>query len=147
MSRLFMNILSYLPDASGTVKGIQRNGTVSEAQAGALSTVGVTPAGLNATVLGMGQAYQDVTASRASGVTYTNSTGRTIWVSAWGTTTSTVIIRVQAYVAGVGVEDNQWYSNGGGSTISGSARFAVPPGATYSITFSNVTLVKWFELR
>lgn len=144
VSGIVRNILAYIPDASVTVKGVQRNATTSEVQGGALATVGVTPAGLGVIVLGMGQTYQDVSASRASGVTYTNSTGRAILVSFWNTSTSAGTLSVAAYVAGVLVLNNITTPGAAGAT--NPVYFLVPAGATYSITF-NSTVTKWFELR
>lgn len=96
--------------------------------------------------IGLNQSYQDMTASRASGTTYTNSTGRAIFVSAWGTTGGTTNQTAACYVNGVLIENNSWYANGAG--YSANAFFIVPPGATYSITFTNVSsITKWFELR
>lgn len=132
--------------ATSSATGVVELATDAEAQAGTDATRCVTPDNLGAVVLGLGQAYTDVTASRASGVTYTNSTGRSIIVSAWGTTGGITNQRAQCYVGGVLVADNSWYANGAGYTAN--AYFLVPPGATYSITFSNVSsITKWFELR
>jgi hypothetical protein len=133
--------------ANTSRSGIAELATDAEAQAGTDAARCITPDNLGATVIGMGQTYQDMTASRASGVTYTNSTGRTILVSAWGTAGGIANPRAQCYVDGAMIADNSWYANGAGYTASGY--FLVPPGSTYQITFTNTsgTFTKWFELR
>lgn len=55
--------------------------TNAEAQAGTIDNKAVTPDNLGNTVLGIGQTWTDVSASRSDGVTYTNTTGRPIFVS------------------------------------------------------------------
>ena len=84
--------------------------------------------------LGDGQTWQDVTASRTVGTTYTNSTGKPIYLyavsssSAWGIT-----INGTALVAG------------GTYTSQVVAALVIPSGATYAL--STGTLGKWLELR
>ena len=101
----------------------------------------VTSSGaVNATNLfGQGQTWQDVTGSRASGVAYTNSTGRPIQVTvnvndsgggAWnfvlnGTTLS-------------------WNDMGGSTDF---ASFVIPNGNTYQVNRGAHTIAKWMELR
>ena len=92
-------------------------------------------------VIGVGQTWQDVTASRAVGVTYTNSTGKPIIFAvtsvnnASGHTQST-------FVNGV---DLGAHSTATGANLS----FAVvPAGATYMTSVDGgATLMKWSELR
>lgn len=125
---------------------IQPIASQATAQAGVNNTQAITPLGLAATVIGMGQSYQDMTASRASGVTYTNSTGRTIAVSAWSTTGGITNQRADCYVNGVLVIRNSLYSNG--TDYAAFAYFLVPPGATYAIYFISAGVsTKWYELR
>lgn len=89
--------------------------------------------------IGEGQTWQDVTGGRASGVTYTNSTGRPIQVTvnvndsgggAWsfvlnGTTLS-------------------WDDMGGSTDF---ASFIIPNGNTYQVNRGAHTIAKWMELR
>lgn len=96
---------------------------------------------LTANILGIDQAYQNVTISRSAGVTYTNGTGRPIFV--------TVTIQdvqgtypIQITVAGVIVSTipdtpSGWY---------GAFSFIVPAGSTYLVTTSN-NIAHWSELR
>ncbi len=91
--------------------------------------------------LGVGQTWQDVTASRALGVTYTNTTGKPIIFAvtsgnnAFGHTQSTFVngVDLGAHSTAIGV----------------NLSFAVvPAGATYmTIVDGGATLMKWTELR
>lgn len=95
---------------------------------------------------GVGQAWQDVKASRALNTTYTNTTGKTITVFV-GCTAPTM--------SNVGVAAN---INNGSTYITGtyaangcypSVYFQVPSGSTY-LVFSDgqsLTLSAWRELR
>jgi len=132
--------------ATTAASGAVELATDAEAQAGADATRCVTPDNLGACVIGMGQSYQDMTASRASGVTYTNSTGRTIAITAWSTTGGITNQLANGFVNGVLIVSNSLYSNGPG--YSAFAYFLVPPGATYRIDFGNAGVsTKWYELR
>lgn len=95
--------------------------------------------------LGYGQTWQDVTGSRALGTTYYNTTGKPIYINVAGIGTS-------GAPTGFSITIN-------GSTFSGSVNAApssgyvyyhsyiIPPGNSYSISISNATLHKWYELR
>lgn len=84
-----------------------------------------------APVLGVGQTWQDVTASRVSGTTYTNTTGQPIMVHVGFSNGN-----VTAVVGGVTI-----------ATTSYAAAFVVPSGTTYTVTLASTTNVKWAELR
>lgn len=87
--------------------------------------------------IGDGQTWQNLTASRAFGITYTNSTGRPIYVqisSSMSTGQSVLTVAgVQVVQVTEGAESNQ------------SIGAVVPPGATYSAT--GALLQIWAELR
>jgi hypothetical protein len=96
--------------------------------------------------LGIGQAWQNVAASRATGTTYTNSTGRPIQLaiavaintaSAW----INLIIDGSAVTRSAGT-----YAIGAGVEING---VVIPAGSAYSVTVSAgvATIQNWFELR
>ena len=93
--------------------------------------------------LGVGQTWQDVTASRVLGTTYTNSTGKPISVSARtiNATTAHDIYIVVAGVAIASIRDD-------GTAIGKSAYVTaiIPKGITYSVV-SNKALSIWLELR
>jgi hypothetical protein len=92
--------------------------------------------------IGVGQTWQDVTASRVAGTTYTNSTGNPIMVMI---TTYKVgnSARTNFYVGNViiGFADGTGTNDVG---IHGAASFIVPNGLTYQVT-SGFEL--WSELR
>ncbi len=100
---------------------------------------------LTSEVIGVGQTWQGVSGSRATGVTYTNSTGKPIAVAisytcnANNTVQGLTISGLNVYAAGYPA------LNGGGSGFS----LIVPNGATYA-TLTNagtMTIVTWSELR
>lgn len=94
------------------------------------------------TGIGTGQTWQDVTISRASGVTYTNTTGKPIMVGV-SVIDDGSSSQFNATVAGLVILDH------GNLNISEEAvmSFIVPDGATYSVAFATNTLVLWTELR
>jgi hypothetical protein len=132
--------------ATTSATGVVELATDAEAQAGTDATRCVTPDNLGATVLGMGQTWQDYSASRAVGVTYTNSTGRTIAVSIAGSMASVnqslqFFINGNAYNFSVAAYTaNSWMSLTG---------LIIPPGATYKVVTSSgsFTINNWSELR
>ena len=90
---------------------------------------------------GIGQTFQDVTASRALGTTYTNSTGKPILISVtvngvndYGTTTLTV-----DGVAAARVSNSTQYGQ------TKNICYVIPPSSTYSVVGSPIML--WTELR
>lgn len=93
--------------------------------------------------IGVGQTWQDFTASRAAGTTYTNSTGRPIFVSVNSSQASYTYTR--ATVGGVALP--QQGSGAAGYSQFSSVWFVVPSGSTYSVSFTNGTLLQWAELR
>lgn len=91
-------------------------------------------------LLGYGQAWQNLTASRASGVNYTNSSGKPIAVSI--TLTDQGGSNYLAYVNGVLVINIWDY----GSSGANHSFFIVPAGAEYAISTGN-KIELWSELR
>jgi hypothetical protein len=92
--------------------------------------------------LGAGQTWSNLTASRTSGTTYTNSTGRPIMVTVC--TNMATNARIEATVGGVKIVDM------GGSTIYGDMGlnvFIVPNSTTYVVTATQGTIQIWAELR
>ena len=86
------------------------------------------------------QTWQDVTASRAFGTLYTNTTVNTIFVSVYWNHSSA--IQSTSTVGGNPAD----YSTNVTADGYGTVRFAVPPGATYSVTSAGTKQV-WLELR
>ena len=100
--------------------------------------------GITSKPLGVGQTWQDVKASRAVGVTYTNTTGRPIVVSASCATNAVAFIRM--------VVDGVVVSGEYQSTISAETFIAaiVPAGSTYEVQVTGGTPAvpyTWSELR
>lgn len=98
--------------------------------------------------LGYGQTTQNVTASRAMGTTYYNTTGKPIYVSVnvSGTVAnSTVYLSIT--VNGV-LQDQCGYIAGTPAANFGVAAHAiVPPGASYVVGSTQASLASWTELR
>ena len=96
--------------------------------------------------LGVGQTWQDLTASRAAGVTYTNSTGKPIVVMARFTTATTgdLILSVSGVMADT-FSNTTTQTNGVFGVVVG----IVPSGAIYAVntTVSTWTKHQWSELR
>jgi hypothetical protein len=97
--------------------------------------------------VGMGQTWQDLTASRAQDVTYTNTTGRTIGVSVYYSVVSATR-EVRLLVGGRQVSTAQAVGSGSLDRLTVSA--LVPPGSTYRVEArfgTTATLSEWAELR
>lgn len=103
--------------------------------------------------IGIGQTWQDVTSERHTGVTYTNTTGRPIFISVYMNSnaqggSSAVEIFVDGKFVG-----GQYAGRMGGITAFLSARAIVPPGSTYSAKTSRTQdnsyqdASSWLELR
>ena len=99
---------------------------------------------VDSVALGVGQTWQDVTASRVLGTTYTNSTGKPISLNIWCVGTA-ISYNITININGVATYFNQDYANAAGYTIGAST--IIPNGATYNVVTANATLTKWFELR
>jgi hypothetical protein len=103
---------------------------------------------LTSDVIGVSQTWSDVTASRASGTTYTNSTGKPIQVlvtmaqALAGSGTTTIV------VGGVTIVNSTYNSNATGASQPISFSFIVPNSSTYTLTrTSGATIGVWAELR
>jgi hypothetical protein len=96
--------------------------------------------------LGVSQTWQNVTGSRATGTTYTNSTGRPITVCVLLATANLANGSGSLNVGGLAVAPMNCYVN-----ASTPPRYAmtvvVPSGSTYSASVSSSSLASWYELR
>ena len=99
---------------------------------------------LTSEVIGIGQTWQNMTASRVAGTTYTNNTGKPIMVS------------VDAFLSSASVSMNVFvdghafisYSRSVSSYSTDSVIVIVPNGSTYSVLTTNVSsITRWLELR
>lgn len=99
-------------------------------------------------MLGVGQSWQDVNASRSAGVTYTNTTKRTIFVSVRLTATGITEGGLSVDTGG-GNKSIDFYNNQDPTAVTHSIRLtgAVPPGATYIVGVTTGALSAWNELR
>lgn len=128
-----------IPDATTAVKGKAALATSAEVQALADLLKIVTPGTLVSVLLGCGQTWQDVRASRAASTTYTNTTGKPIMVTlaqeSHLSTTCTYTLNGMTLT---------WSHSGSATGITDSVSFIVPPNGTYS---SNLLNTRWWELR
>ncbi len=119
------------------------DGTMSIARENGTHVLDVDADG-NVTFPGNVQTWQDVSGSRNSGTTYTNTTGQPIMVSVSLTMYASGGSSVSGSVAGVVVarQNMQMINAGPGIT------FIVPAGAAYSVAISNGgSGYTWMELR
>ena len=117
------------PSTSGNV--LTSNGT---------TWTSATPAG----GIGIGQTWQNVTGSRALGTTYTNSTGKPIFVYIVVQLTSNGDTMLT--LNGVGLDGP---ASSAPASVFTPCSFIVPDGNTYnlSVTGGSVTVTAWGELR
>jgi hypothetical protein len=101
--------------------------------------------------LGVGQTWTNVTASRAMGTTYTNSTGKpiTVLITFSGSGPGA---RHDIYVNGVNIAQcyaTDYFSGVAATTHYQVGTFVIPNGATYSDNIGNASpsILLWFELR
>ena len=137
-------IVATTAGATEATTGLIELATTAETQAGIDDTRAITPLKLKNSVLGLGQTWQDVTASRVLGTTYTNTTGKPVLIQVSIDITTSGLWR--ATVAGVIVSDvkaNPAYQD----YVNFS--FIVPNGSTYSVTQVSGAYASmlWSELR
>ena len=125
--------------------GISRFANASEVANKSNGNVAINPSDAatiaQSTDLGVGQTWQDVTASRVSGQTYTNNTGKPIQVVISVFSTNSPESNV-LNVGGVTLLDGDLGVGGMISTQS----FVVPSGVSYSFT-TTTQIRSWSELR
>jgi hypothetical protein len=123
--------------ASSLVVGARESFTLSKSS---LGTWAITASSVNFS--GAPQTVQNVTASRAIGTTYTNSTGRDITVYAIGSYSAS------AQGGSIVIDGSTVYSTGNGTAGASTwgVTFLVPKGSTYAMT-SFPGLTKWSEYR
>lgn len=99
---------------------------------------------------GVEQAWVDVTASRSAGVTYTNTTGKSILVSIASYPNGTGLQSLSFTVDGIILGRIGQVSSGSPNTVVQSlSTFVVPNGSTYGVSvFSGTPVLSiWSELR
>jgi hypothetical protein len=119
--------VSYLP-ANTSVSYMYRTSNTSWFPLQAVPLLATQP-------LGYGQTWQNVVGSRVSGTTYTNSTGRPIFVAVCTT----------QWLASAAVDSIGIAVTGTNNVLNVS--FVVPAGSTYSATVGGGSINIWSELR
>ena len=134
----------YYANASSVTSFNTRTGAITLNATDVTTALGYVPLQY---ALGVGQSWQNVTSSRALSTTYTNSTGKPIYINiAVGLNGPSNPSYVLLYVDSVqiGYAYASLPSNAIGSTISA----IVPNGSTYSTSVvGNTSLFTWAELR
>jgi len=99
--------------------------------------------------IGYGQTLQDLTGSRAFGVTYYNNTGKPIEISVGtGQLSANAIYLYVSINGGAAIAFGSHHVGGGAALIACSGSIIIPPGASYVVTRSSTaTLHYWSELR
>ena len=124
--------------------GNLREATAADMAAGASSSTWVSPRRFGASALGIGQTWQDMTASRAWATTYTNTTGKPIQISIIAYDPAAGNFYIGLNVGGRLVAEHYLGANGRATVFA-----IVPPGATYRVERqdTNDTITGWMELR
>lgn len=136
-----------IPAASETQAGVMKlnNSLVSTSTTEAATAAQVKI--LNDQAFGVGQTWNNVTASRVLGTTYTNTTGKTIFVSFQvrdHSDQSNQVVNI--YVDAIKIIDSAGF-DGGAVWGHFSYSFPVPPGGTYSIQRTGNGTWIWMEFK
>ena len=97
--------------------------------------------------IGFNQTWQDVTSSRSSSVTYTNTTGKPIYVSIYGkyyTTSDRIGI---LYIDNIEVGKTGYVGSSNQLIAGATVSAIVPAGSTYMYTELSMLDFEWAELR
>lgn len=94
---------------------------------------------------GIGQTWQNMTASRVVGTTYTNTSGRPIMVSVQGTPQGSTSFQIALRVnEGVVFSDSGWDNN---ERLPTGVVTMVMNGDSYSVSVNKLNMTSWWELR
>lgn len=105
-----------------------------------------SPVATESQVIGVGQTWQDVTASRANAITYTNSTGKPIFVQVSATPSSNSV-NLNLFVGGVQLTNTYSSLNYSTDRTGLFLNGIIPAGQTYKVSIINSVILKWSELR
>lgn len=133
---------------AATVSTTVSSGTVGTTQSnGDNSTKIATTAYVQNMGIGWNQTWQNVSGSRSSGTSYTNTTGKPIMVNVYNIG-GDASFSIQAICDGITVGYAQGAA-GGDSRRAGLVSFIVPSGSVYSVSYSTYGLssIVWTELR
>ena len=129
-----------LPATSGTLLDSTSTLDATKLTGDLPAISGASLTSLPASGLGIGQTWQDVTASRANSTVYTNSTGKPIFVNiSYGSSVDTGIF---LEVDGASVSRDS-VSSGDVAQLIG----IVPNGSTYNTSSVGQLIASWRELR
>lgn len=106
------------------------------------TTVGLARAD---SVVGVGQSWQDVTASRVKDVNYTNSTSRPIMVSVGSALSG--INELRLIIDGLEITRTAFNASTGASAGGSAVTAVVPAGSSYRVSTPTGSIGKWSELR
>lgn len=129
--------------ASANTVGVVFNATGVGSGTGTAQVTTWTSSPIPNVGIGVNQTYQNVFASRALGTTYTNSTGKPIFVMVSvlsGSTSQNMQIIINSVNLG-------FYSSVSGAASVLPVFFIVPNGQTYAVIIGSGTLQSWAELR
>lgn len=129
------------PNATEAIAGKAKIATTAIAQEGVNNTDIITALKLASVSIGYGTGYENVTTTLISGTTYTNTTGRTIFIiidSGDTSVTRTATVFVEGGVIASG-DTRSDYRKAFALTVP------VAPGKTYSVTHSNITRITRFS--
>ena len=105
----------------------------------------INSANVSGGFFGVGQTWQNVTASRSAGVTYTNTTGKPMQVVISFVATSSIAISPSITIDSI---SNAVWSGADATSRRTAITFIVPNNSTYLVpTQTNVGLSSWLELR
>lgn len=136
--------------AGGTQGALQVNGTDSVV----FDATGITSGGANiitaaqGTMIGVGQTWTDVTASRAMNTNYVNATGKPIMCAVRADRGGASTAGINITINGVATFTLCYDSNSGGGNRSAGGTI-IPFGATYSYSVASEPLTSYiiWELR
>ena len=100
--------------------------------------------------IGVGQTWQNVSAYREYGFTYTNTTGKPIFFALTNFSSGNInqSMRISAYVNGSLISESGIYINASGGSNYATISCIVPNGATYKAELTGPSnVVIWQELK
>lgn len=138
-----------IKDATTTQKGVTRFANNTEVANKSNVSAVVNPSNAStiaqSTDLGVGQTWQNVTSSRSLGATYTNNTGKPIFISIDVRGSSSLYDGIRIVCGGVVVSELLNIAENHHAQVV----FIVPIGSTYTVqqTQAAIALLRWTELR
>lgn len=137
-----------LRDPTSSLRGAPFQASQAQAEGGSnnvsmMTALRVHQAIAKTTIGSDSQAYENVKPSRALGVTYTNTSGRAIFIVlslSLPATVSEAILTINGFQLKFG-------KSGGGTSAQPGIGFLIQNGSTYSASAVNGSISEWLELR